>query len=225
MEPKIRITENGPYLVSGPVPLSVESIGTDDKGGSESYVAGRTFETHAKYALCRCGQSQSKPFCDSSHARLGFDGTETAERMPYAEQATVTHGPSLELSDAETLCSFARFCDQHGTIWALVEQPGNEAREFAEREARHCPSGRLVVRDVETGVAIEPSLPQSIVVLEDPAKNSSGPLWVRGGIEIVAADGTSYEIRNRVTLCRCGASNNKPFCDGSHVDVEFHDGL
>jgi CDGSH-type Zn-finger protein len=51
----------------------------------------------------------------------------------------------------------------------------------------------------------------------------NGPLWVRGGVSVEAADGFEYEVRNRVTLCRCGQSNNKPFCDGSHWDVGFKD--
>jgi CDGSH-type Zn-finger protein len=51
------------------------------------------------------------------------------------------------------------------------------------------------------------------------------PIWVRGGICIESADGTPYEVRNRVTLCRCGASANKPFCDGQHAAVGFEDGL
>jgi CDGSH-type Zn-finger protein len=53
----------------------------------------------------------------------------------------------------------------------------------------------------------------------------SGPIWVRGGIEIESAEGHAYQVRNRVTLCRCGKSQNKPFCDGSHVAHGFHDHL
>jgi CDGSH-type Zn-finger protein len=63
----------------------------------------------------------------------------------------------------------------------------------------------------------------SIGVVEDPQIGVSGPLWVRGGIQVEAADGTPYEVRNRVTLCRCGASQNKPFCDGSHAAIGFTD--
>jgi hypothetical protein len=55
------------------------------------------------------------------------------------------------------------------------------------------------------------------------AKGLSGPLWVHGGIGVIGADGFAYEVRNRVALCRCGASRNKPFCDGSHVSTGFND--
>ena len=54
-------------------------------------------------------------------------------------------------------------------------------------------------------------------MIEDTEKKVSGPIYVRGGIPVVSADGKTYEIRNRVTLCRCGRSDNKPFCNGSHA--------
>jgi hypothetical protein len=69
----------------------------------------------------------------------------------------------------------------------------------------------------QTGKAIEPALEKSIVIIEYPAKGEHGPLWVRGGIPVVSAYGKPYTIRNRLTLCRCGKSGNKPFCDGSHI--------
>jgi len=96
-------------------------------------------------------------------------------------------------------------------------------RENFLRQVKNCPSGRLVAFERASGEAIEPTLPASIGVLEHPAENASGPLWVRGRIPVVAADGFAYEVRNRVTLCRCGASANKPFCDGSHYKIGFRD--
>ena len=74
-----------------------------------------------------------------------------------------------------------------------------------------------------TGKPIEHPLPVSIGLIEDPLQGASGPLWLRGGIALVSADGFAYEIHNRETLCRCGASRNKPFCDGSHVSAGFRD--
>lgn len=223
---KITVAANGPYLVSGGVPLSVEAIAANEAGDSLGYTPARTLETKEKYALCRCGLSASKPFCDGTHARVGFDGTSTASREPYAVQAERLDGPTLELHDAQVLCAFGRFCDVAGTVWSLVEQSDDpKAREQTILEANLCPSGRLAVRDRATGAMIEHRLEKSIVLLEDPVKTCSGPIVVRGGIEIVGDDGVAYEVRNRVTLCRCGASNNKPFCDGSHDDARFTDGL
>ena len=70
---------------------------------------------------------------------------------------------------------------------------------------------------------VEPQLPVSIGLVEDPAQGCSGPLWLRGRIPVKAADGFQYEVRNRVTLCRCGQSKNKPFCDGTHAAIKFRD--
>jgi CDGSH-type Zn-finger protein len=129
------------------------------------------------------------------------------------------------LTDAEELCAFARFCDSAGGVWHLAQQADPEATALAVRQSTHCPSGRLVTWDARTQEPFEPALEPSIGVVQDPAAGVSGPLWVRGGIPVIAADGHRYEVRNRVTLCRCGASENKPFCNGSHAAIDFKDGL
>jgi len=178
---------------------------------------GKEYPLQVTYALCRCGNSGNKPFCDGTHIKANFDGTETASREPYLDQAEEIDGPELKLTDAEDLCSYARFCDRAGGIWDLtVKSDDPEARSTAIEEGENCPSGRLVVWDKQ-GKAFEPEFEPSIGLVEDPQEGIRGPIWVRGGIPIEAADGSNYEIRNRVTLCRCGKSSNKPFCDGSHA--------
>ena len=206
---KIVVSKDGPYIVSGSVPLAVQTIQPNAEGFSWDWVEGRAFETKGQYALCRCGHSNNKPFCDGSHARVHFNGAETAT-----------------LSDAQELCAFARFCDPGGKIWALVPASDDPAaRQLAIREGMQCPAGRLVIHDKRTGETLEPVLPPSIGVVEDPALQCSGPLWVRGGVRIESEGGAPYEVRNRVTLCRCGASSNKPFCNGSHASILFIYGL
>jgi CDGSH-type Zn-finger protein len=217
--PSITVSPDGPYLVVGAVPLAEQHIVTNGAEESVEWREGKTFAHEAKFALCRCGHSKNKPFCDSTHKKVRFNGTETANREPYADQATLLEGPAMQLADAESLCAFARFCDREGSVWGLVEQTDNpEAKQLFEHEATHCPSGRLVAIDRKTDTDVEPSHePPSIGLIVDTAKRILGPIWVRGGIPVTSADGETYEIRNRVTLCRCGRSNNKPFCDGSHA--------
>jgi CDGSH-type Zn-finger protein len=224
--PKITITLNGPYAVEGAISLSKQIIETDAEGQSRTWGRGESFEAGASYRLCRCGRSSNKPFCDSTHTKIGFDGTETASRAPYVEQVEVIEGPTMDLTDAESLCAFARFCDPDGRIWNLIE--GTDDPDVVEKvkyESGHCPSGRLVVWDKATGQPYEPVFSPSIGLVEDPKLAVSGPLWVRGGITVYSADGKAYEVRNRMTLCRCGASSNKPFCDGSQASIGFADGL
>src|SRR5579862_3225156 len=92
---KVVITENGPYLVSGSVPLAVQVIAPNAEGFSWDWVPGRSFQTEPSYALCRCGSSNTKPFCDGSHTKARFDGTETASRALFARQAETFDGPEL----------------------------------------------------------------------------------------------------------------------------------
>jgi CDGSH-type Zn-finger protein len=224
---KVVVTKDGPYLVSGGMPLAMQTIGVDKEGQSIKWIEGGAIPTKNEYALCRCGESKSKPFCDGTHAKIGFEGTETASRETVLDQAEVMSGPVMDLADAEVLCAFARFCDPNGRVW---EQVGNtddpKVRKNFVRQVGDCPAGRLIAIDKGTGHAVEPKLPESIGVVEDPARNCSGPLWVRGGVSVIGDDGHAYENRNRLALCRCGRSENKPFCNGAHAsEPEFQDGL
>ena len=133
---KISITTNGPYLVEGSIPLAKQTIVADAEGNSIGWSQGEEFDAPAVCALCRCGQSTNKPFCDGSHVRTGFDGTETARREPYTSQATEQVGPSLILADAPPLCAFARYCDVAGQVWNLVEESGTDAAKPPSRQAR-----------------------------------------------------------------------------------------
>jgi hypothetical protein len=136
----------------------------------------------------------------------------------------VLDGPTLQLTDAESLYAFGRFCDPNGSVWSqVVQRDDHGVRTMFVRQVNDCPSGRLVAWDKASGKPVEHALPVSIGLVEDPEQQCSGPLWLRGGIPVVAADGLEYEVRNRVTLCRCGESKNKPFCDGTHAAIKFRD--
>ena len=214
---KIKITKNGPYIVSGKVPLEKQIIITDTRGTATEWQPSTKYEPHDKYSLCRCGHTKNKPFCDGTHIKVKFEGTETADEKIYLNQPKEIDGPILRLTDIEALCASARFCHRAGGIWKLVPESSNpQKKQIAIEETSNCPSGRLVVVDKETGNMVEPKFAKSIVLIEDPAMNVSGPIWVRGGIPVESANSKAYRVRNRVTLCRCGKSKNKPFCDSSH---------
>ncbi|HEY3374176.1 MAG TPA: (4Fe-4S)-binding protein [Candidatus Aquicultor sp.] len=166
---RIKVTKNGPYIVSGEslfrnreyVPIPMDSA-TDGK------------------------------------KEINFDGTETAVQRGYLEQATEILGPDLKLTDAKTFCAGAKFCHRSAGTWKLAERSdGPEARQMAIEEACECPSGRLVAWDKD-GAAIEPDFEPSIglILLPETAVHNMGPLWMRGNIPIESADGKVYEIRN-----------------------------
>jgi CDGSH-type Zn-finger protein len=219
----IKITENGPYLVFGGIPIREMVITPEGR----HYVLreGRALPQAEEYALCRCGSSRNAPFCDGSHSSAAFDGTETASREPYSRRvADVTFGSTMNLRD-DNRCAFARFCHtDRGDVWSLTEKDSDSKnREAAIGAATACPAGRLMMVDKDMNPLEEEFAPE-IIIMQDPEKNVSSGIFVKGPVVIEAADGTVYEVRNRVMLCRCGNSENKPFCNASHVPAGFHDG-
>lgn len=223
---RITILHDGPYLVYGQPPLEQQFIVPDEEGISWDFLAGARYEMKEPTALCRCGASKSAPCCDGSHVKCDWDPTLTASEEPLLDGAEMFDGPVVSLSDNEEYCVFARFCDAKGRVWNLVGRSDNEtAREITIHEANICPGGRLSAWDNKTGKPFEPRYEPSLALIEDPAIRVSGGLWVRGGIPVQREDGRTYEIRNRVVLCRCGQASNKPFCDGTHASMKFHDGL
>jgi len=219
---RIKVTKDGPYLVLGRVLLNSAQIVPDKDDYLLAWKETGKFQDAETYLLCRCGKTKTPPFCDSSHIAAGFDGTETANNIPYKEKAKKYEGPDLTLFDAKKLCASAHFCTRAGGTWDLVEQSADPKKaSLAKKEAADCPSGRLVLIDKKTGREIEPVLNPSITLIEDTLTGTSGPLWVKGRIPVESADGKAYELRNRMTLCRCGKSSNKPFCDSKHVSIKF----
>lgn len=231
----VKVTEEGPYLLYGTLPIEQEIILPNRDGGSWSYKKGKSYnntkerkeseENHIPCALCRCGESKNAPFCTGAHYNAEWDPTERASFEPILDNAKVTEGPSVILADNEKYCAYARFCDSYGTVWGLAEQHLDEnGKATFKHEVEHCPSGRLIAWDRASGEKIEPSFTPAIGVIQDPQLAISGPLWLKGGIRVESTSGRSYEVRNRTTLCRCGNSRNKPFCDGSHASVKYYDG-
>jgi CDGSH-type Zn-finger protein len=207
--------------VTGSVPLSEKII--VPKGKGYELKTGRALPQSEKYALCRCGNSKNAPFCDGSHVEAGFDGTELASRADYEERADLQVGPSIDLLD-DHRCAFARFCHREkGDAWELTKKSNNEEnRTEAVQAASDCPAGRLVAVD-KSGKRIEPVYEPSIEIIQDPEREVSAGIFVKGNIPLESAEGFTYEVRNRYVLCRCGESINKPFCDARHVRTEYKD--
>jgi CDGSH-type Zn-finger protein len=215
-KPQIKITLNGPYIVTGNIPLTKMVIDADEEGYPYQWREVEKYPKRKTYALCRCGKSKNKPYCDGEHVKNVFDGTETAGYSEFMDNVKLYDGPELRLYDNKPLCVGSGFCTRDGNIWNLTTHSDNpEYREIAIMEAHDCPSGRLVVHDKEDS-PIEADFEPSIVVTEDQHE-VLGPIWIRGNIPVISVEGKEYEVRNRVTLCVCGGSDNIPFCDGDHT--------
>lgn len=224
---KIEITEHGPYLVYGEPPLATQHIRANGLGESWEFKEGRTFSTAKEpTALCRCGASKQKPYCDGTHMRHKWSPKLTAHPEALLDNADITSGDELTLADNRQYCAFARFCDAGEGVWSATEASFDDrARRLAIRQASMCPSGRLAIWGNDSDHPFEPNYPPSLGLIEDDVLESSGPLWVRGGIRIEREDGVAYEVRNRTTLCRCGESANKPYCDGTHAAIGWKDNI
>ncbi|MCL1977200.1 MAG: CDGSH iron-sulfur domain-containing protein [Candidatus Bathyarchaeota archaeon] len=218
---KIQVTKNGPYMVLGDFPLYHMIIECDNSMTPSEWMIAGKLESQPNYALCRCGGTANKPFCDGTHFKNHFDGTENSDNTLFEKMAKTIEGPKLALKDAEVLCASARFCHRGGDIWNQIAQTSDtKIKENCTKNGCDCPSGRIVLIDKETSKMVEPKLDQVIGLINDSFIGRDGPLWIQGGIPVYSADGKPYEIRNRLTLCRCGKSTNKPFCDSSHYPDE-----
>ena len=216
---KITVRPHGPYVVRGQIPLVRKSQVETEYGEPYDWKLESALETGETYRLCRCGQSNSKPFCDGAHTLVDFDGEETADTGPISSREKEFPGETIVVKDDHSFCVHAGYCGTRLTnIWEMVKDSGDpEVRAKIVAMVEMCPSGTLTFAPDENSAVVEQDLPKEVGVVAD------GPLWVSGGITIERRDGKPLEVRNRMTLCRCGQSANKPFCDGAHKESGFKD--
>ncbi len=224
---KIIIRKNGSYIVLGNIPLVRKTQVVSEYGEPLTW---KKIEDVAiegeEYHLCRCGQSCNKPFCDGTHRQVGFDGTETAQTAGVSESKFTFHGGThLVVEKDPTLCMNSGFCGFRdiGLDTLVTKTSDPKLRSLVIAMVERCPSGSLTYKIEEGEQEIEPDLPKQIALTTEITSNGpiEGPLWASGGIEIVRSDGQPFEPRERVTLCNCGHSCNKPLCDGTHrAEVE-----
>lgn len=215
----ITVRTDGPYIVRGGIPLVRKKQVMSEYGEPLDWQKETDVSTRDVYRLCRCGKSSNKPFCDGTHTKVEFDGTEAADTGPISARRETFESPKILIEDDHSICVHSGFCGNRITnIWKMRSE-SNDSQVLAEIIAMidRCPSGTLAYTLEPGGEIIEPDLPKEVAIIPD------GPLWITGGIPVERADWQPLETRNRVTLCRCGASAKKPLCDGSHKDIGFSD--
>ena len=215
LPPGIITAKNGPYLVT-----NVAAVRTP---------LGERLTLPPQLALCRCGASALKPFCDGAHATSGFTDDKDPKRV--ADQRDTYPGEQVTIFDNRGICQHSGLCsDRLATAFRTKEEPfvaasGARMDELV-RAVRDCPSGalslafdRVEARDL---VDWHDTREQAIEITQDGPYRVTGrlPLTDASGADVPRAAGSS---REHYALCRCGHSQNKPFCSGMHWYVEFRD--
>ncbi len=223
IKPKILPLPNGPYyLINDMEPKVVENL-KNFKGESLSTTVG--------IALCRCGKSNRKPFCDGTHSIIGFSSQNVNLNENDTNKLTIKNkrrdyvGKEITIHDNRKICSHAKECVNNlPSVFKLGSKPwidsdGSKMQDIINT-VRKCPSGALSYSI--DGIEYRDPKQQRDPILT-VLKN--GPYYITGGIDLIGeniefGEGASKE---HYTLCRCGASENKPFCDGTHITINFKD--
>jgi len=211
----VQAERNGPYLVTN-VQRLIDHLGAVTRPAPQ-------------LALCRCGKSSLKPLCDGSHASSGFTDAKDPKRVP--DRRDTYDGQQLTIYDNRGICQHSGLCtDRLAAVFRTAAEPfvaasGGRMDEII-RAVRDCPSGAMSYAidgteargQVDWGGTRAPA----VEVTRD------GPYRITGGIFLAGADGdpeprAQGASLEHYALCRCGQSQNKPFCSGMHWYVGFRD--
>lgn len=203
--PTIECKPDGPYLVKNL--------------GELKNSKGEVVDTKPVVALCRCGASANKPFCDGSHQKIGFssarlnDGSKDRQKN-YTGQAITVH-------DNRSICVHSEKCIKGlGSVFNVKNRPwiNPDAATVAQiiEAVNRCPSGALTYTLADAAAEDAPPLASIRIA-------PNGPYVIRGQAELKDVALAQGAPADRYTLCRCGASKNKPFCDGAHHHSGFKD--
>jgi CDGSH-type Zn-finger protein/uncharacterized membrane protein YozB (DUF420 family) len=199
----IAVATDGPYLITGTCRVL-------DARGVE-------VPARATFALCRCGNSSRKPFCDGTHAKIGFSGRRFATEVNGAIDAH--RGQHITIHDSRAVCAHSGVCsDNLPAVFRLGQEPWVDANaasvEAIVALVNRCPSGAL-------SYSVNDPPPPAIARERAITCSKNGPYNVTGDVALQGNDGVAPRFADRYALCRCGGSKNKPFCDGTHWAIGF----
>ncbi len=203
--PSVECKLNGPYLVR-----DLEDL-RDWRG--------ERIEIKPVMALCRCGGSANKPFCDGTHQKNGFSGVKLADRITDKLESYQT--TRITIHDNRSICAHAGRCtDGLDSVFKYKSEPwidpAGDAIEAIIETIRSCPSGALSYTLDEVAGGDQQRGP-SITVTKD------GPYAIVGDVRLLEQSMAQGASKEHYTLCRCGGSKNRPFCDGTHWSIGFKD--
>ena len=210
-KPQIVPLPNGPYyLLTDFIPKPVQHLQSS---------TGEPLASIRGAALCRCGGSSNKPFCDGTHGTNGFSDKRLNDGS--ADKRDNYAGARLTIHDNRGICAHAGRCtDGLPAVFKLATEPWIDP-DGATVEAildtvKKCPSGALSYSI--DGVEHRDQDREPMVTV-----TKNGPYALTGGVEVAVADRAEGASTEHCTMCRCGGSKNKPFCDGTHWHIGFQD--
>ena len=207
-KPNIYPTPNGPNFLFDSAPHPV---------GNLQNSKGEGYSTIPYTALCRCGGSNNKPFCDGTHVTNNFSGEKEPDRQPDKRDNYV--GKKIIIHDNRGICAHSGVCtDNLPSVFKLGTEPwiNPDAADIESimETIRKCPSGALSY-SIDR-VEYHPQERDPMVTV-----TKDGPYAITGGIGLMGQTWGEGASKEHYTLCRCGGSKNKPFCNGRHWDIKF----
>ncbi len=194
-------------------PFSIVDVKIENYNGEE-------YETPRVVSLCRCGQSKNKPFCDGTHGTVEFNNEREKEKKHDAkayddEKITVYYDRYLCKHIGKCTNGYPEIFDSGRVPWIELKNETNLDKLI--EVIKKCPSGALSYK-------LENENRETVYHDEQKIKiEKNGSINITGGIKLID-DNKSEDIldsREHYSLCRCGGSKHKPFCDGTHIDIGF----
>jgi CDGSH-type Zn-finger protein/ferredoxin len=178
---------------------------------------GNELETKETMFICRCGGSKNKPFCDGTHKTIGFTSSKSEDRVPNRVKEYV--GKNITIVDNRGVCSHDGSCLKYAPNVFIKDarpwiNPDGDSVENIIDTIKKCPSGALSYK--LDGKHYTDYCDEKKVVIK-----KKGPLEIKGGVMLSCDSDDTPQIEDHYTLCRCGGSKNKPFCDGTHLNNGF----
>jgi CDGSH-type Zn-finger protein len=201
----IEIIKDGPYIAYN-IKMMISSNGEE-------------MDTSPRMVLCRCGHSDDKPFCDGSHMDVDFNDEKKEDRVP--DKVIKYEGKNITIYDNRGVCTHIGYCTNllpkvfDKTRFKWIDPNAADVKDII-RICELCPSGALSY-SLSGGERVKKVGNQRKKIRVSPGPyGENGPYDIEGGIELKSEQGFEPECDEHYSLCRCGASKNKPFCDGSH---------
>ncbi|MBP9478130.1 MAG: CDGSH iron-sulfur domain-containing protein [Sebaldella sp.] len=194
-------------------PFSVVDVVIENYEGEE-------YNTPRVVSLCRCGKSKNKPFCDGTHGTIDFNNEREEEKLRglktyECDKITVYYDKYLCKHIGKCTHGYPEVFNADKIPW-IEPKSANNLDKLIE-VIKKCPSGALSYK-------LEDGSRETVYHSEQKIKiEKNGSINITGGISLIDDNKSDVilDSKEHYSLCRCGASKHKPFCDGTHIKIEF----